>query len=401
MTLPEPTNSRYLFVDLNSFFASCEQADNPVLFGKPLIVVPTESSCALAASYEAKAYGIKTGTREREARLLCPKLIVIKARPKRYMEFHYRFEAVLRSLTPAVTMRSVDEASVLLCRNENPKELANNIKTTIWRQISPCLHCSIGIAPNILLAKLGTEMQKPNGLVEITLQSLPFVYSKIKLTDLCGINTRLETQLNEVGIFSVLDFYHKDPEQLRKWFGVNGYRWWLQLHGYASYEHTGQRQSISHSHVLPPNSRQPQKAYTTMLHLASKVALRLRKNAVMSSKIALFVRFLDGEKKIAQAKTGPTSDTIEIIRQVKQLWHKINPLKPVMKLSVWSTNLKPNYALPIPLFEPEQKRLRLAHAMDKINDKYGRNIVRLATLDASGSRAPDRISFNALLEIDD
>lgn len=399
-TLPDRADRRFLFVDINSFFTSCEQADNPSLQGKPVIVVPTRGSCALAASYEAKAYGVKTGTLEKEARFLCPDLHVVPARPKRYMEYHYQITEILEHLAPRVTMRSVDEGSIQLCRNEDPWQLGWAIKQALWQQLSPAINCSIGIAPNLFLAKLATELQKPNGLVEIRLEELPAIFDRIKLRDLCGINFKMERQLHQRGIYSVRDFYTKSPVLLRQYWGISGYRWWLQLHGYTTYEHCRSRQSLSHSHVLPPAYRDPAAAYVTLKRLVAKVGRRLRRDGYRAGRIALLIRFVDKTGFAGQLRITPANDSLTLNDHITQLWQTAKAYKPILKLAIWTSNLVDNSGMPWPLFKEEQQRLSLAMALDRINDRYGADTIRFAIVDRSGSRAPDRISFTALFKIE-
>lgn len=400
MPFSQPSDRKILFVDLNSFFASCEQADEPTLIGQPVIVIPTKNSCALSASYEAKAYGIRTGTLEREARFLCPQVIIRQARPKRYMAYHHRFVEVLHDLTPRVTVRSVDEASVQLCRNEDPWQLGRAIKEALWKRLSPAMNCSIGIGPNLFLAKLGTELEKPDGLSEISIQTLKETYQRVQLRDLCGINYAMERQLHQLGIYSPLDFYQADPEYLCQHLGIMGERWWLQLHGYPSYEWDGLRKSLSHSHVLPPQSRAPDQAYITLHHLATKVGRRLRREGYQATHIGFYLRFADRTREYVHYQISPTADTLSLIRQARQAWSELRPNRPILQIAIWTHGLVPSRILPTPLFPQEQKRQRLAQALDTINDRYGANVVRLAVLDQPASRAPDRISFNALFDIE-
>jgi DNA polymerase-4 len=393
---------QFLYVDMNSFFASCEQADNPAWQGKPLIVTPTPGSCALSASYEAKAFGIKTGTPEREARFLCPQVIAARARPKVYMNYHYKLSSILENLTPRVTMRSVDEGSLELFNNEDPLELAQQIKQAIWRQMSPVIHCSVGIGPNIFLSKLATDIKKPNGLTEIKLADIPAIYETIPLRMLCGISYGMERQLQRIGVNSVRQFYDADPEYLRQHLGVVGYRWWLQLHGHPSYEHETGRRTLSHSHVLPPEHRSPERAYVTLQRLAAKVGRRLRREGYLAGHISLYIRYADKTRAGGHFKITPVADTLSLCDHLQQLWRTIGPRPgmPVLQLAVWTHDLQIANGVPYPLFPAEQKRLRLAQALDRVNDRFGTDTVRFAITDTKGSKAPDRISFNALFPIE-
>lgn len=400
LQLPERRNRRILFVDMNSFFASCEQADRPELQGKPIIVTPTEGSSALSASYQAKIFGIKTGTSAKEARFLCPSVIEVRAQPKRYMMYHHQFASILEDLTPHITMRSVDEGSIQLCRNEDPWELAQQIKERIWQEMSPAISCSVGIAPNISLAKLATDLQKPNGLVEITLENVEQVLSTTHLRDLCGINYGIERRLHQLSIYSPLELYHANPSYLRQHLGIIGWRWWLKLHGYEVDETPTHRKSLSHSHVLPPMQRDPKQAYMTLHRLVTKVGRRLRKEHLMARWIGVAIRYVDRTNFFEHSAINPCSDTLSLAEHAAYFWQRAAPKKQILKLAVWTHDLQPAGSQPESLFPTEQRRDRLSRALDKINDSFGTDTIRFAINDTSGSRAPDRISFNALFDIE-
>lgn len=393
-------NRRILFVDMNSFFASCEQAENPALHDKPVIVVPTKGSSALSASYEAKAFGIRTGTSEKDARFLCPNVITVACRPKVYMDYHRRLTTILENISPNVSMRSVDEGAIRLCRNEDPLELAKEIKEQIWKQLGSVVRCSIGIAPNVFLAKLATEMQKPNGLTEITLEGLEQAYQQVKLRDFCGINYAMERQLNRINIYSPLDFYRADAAMLRQSLGIIGHRWWLKMHGYEIDEYHTHRKSLSHSHVLPPTLRNPKQAYTTLQRLVMKVGHRLRKEKLMAQHISLYIRYVDKTSFGHHFQITPCNDTLTLSDHIKALWERADPQVPILKLAIWTHDLTPAVGIPIPLFPNEQKRSNLAQAIDTINDTFGTETIHFAITTTEGSRAPDRISFNALFDIE-
>src|ERR1039458_7499293 len=162
---------RWLFVDMNSFFASCEQQDNPDLRGQPVAVAPmlVDTTCAIAASSEAKACGITTGTPIWDARKRCPDVKVVQARPKLYVEYHHRICEAIETCIPVDAVLSIDEVACKLDnvqrRPEIARALAMSIKAVIRDRVGAFLTCSIGVAGNKLLAKLASDMQKPDGLV--------------------------------------------------------------------------------------------------------------------------------------------------------------------------------------------------------------------------------------------
>src|SRR5437899_8107256 len=154
---------QWLFLDLNAFFASCEQQENPALRGQPVIVVqtPTDSACAIAASYAAKAFGIKTGTLVKDARRLCPDVIPVQANHRLYTDYHDRIPTAVDTCLPVEKVCSIDEMTCRLMGTERQvevaRELALKVKRALRDQVGECLACSIGIAPNVFLGKVGSE----------------------------------------------------------------------------------------------------------------------------------------------------------------------------------------------------------------------------------------------------
>ena len=189
---------RHLFVDLNSFFASVEQAEQPVLRGRPVGVVPVlaESTCCIAASVEAKRFGVKTGTGVREARQLCPGIAIVLARPKLYVHYHHLIIAAIKQHNPSPVVGSIDEMDCELigreCRRENAVAIAQAIKDEIAKVGAGGLRSSVGIAPNHFLAKTASDMQKPDGLVVIEMADLPHALYQLELQELCGVGQAME-----------------------------------------------------------------------------------------------------------------------------------------------------------------------------------------------------------------
>ena len=173
ITMPEHEQaadaSRFttLFLDLNSYFASVEQQLQPALRGRPVAVVPMEAdtTCCIAASYEAKAFGVKTGTKVAEARRMCPGLVFVSTRTDAYVRFHHQIIAAVETVLPVHQVFSIDEMSCrLLGRQQDPGNaiaLARRVKQAIYSRLGECLRCSIGLATNRFLAKLATVMQNP------------------------------------------------------------------------------------------------------------------------------------------------------------------------------------------------------------------------------------------------
>ena len=216
---------RALYIDFNSYFASVEQQLRPELRGKPIGVLPVlaETTCCIAASYAAKAFGVKTGTRVNEARQLCPGMIFVEARPALYVEFHHRLIEVVETCTHVEKVLSIDEMVCMLTgsqqQRENALALADHIKHTIAKKVGNEIRSSIGIAPNTFLAKGASNMQKPDGCVVIESEDLPEKLYSLKIRDLNGIGRRMEERLIHHGLDTVPALYAATRQQLRAAWG--------------------------------------------------------------------------------------------------------------------------------------------------------------------------------------
>src|SRR5947209_1906793 len=194
---------------MNAYFASVEQQERPELRGKPVAVVPVqaETTACIAASYEAKRFGVRTGVRVSDARRLCPGIRLVAARPELYIATHHCIIAAVETCLPVTAVLSVDE---MVCRLRGPDRhpeaavnLARQVKEAIWRDAGRCLNCSAGLAPNRFLAKVAADMQKPDGLTVILPEELPGRLHGLRLTDLPGIAGRMERRLHAAGVTEV------------------------------------------------------------------------------------------------------------------------------------------------------------------------------------------------------
>ena len=220
-----------------------------------------ETAVAIAASYAAKAYGIKTGTIVREARRLCPEVIPVKANHRLYSEYHERILAAVDTCLPVEKIMSIDEMACRLMGTERQVEaaraLALKVKRALREQVGECLTCSIGIAPNVFLGKVGSDLKKPDGLVVITHDNLPEVLLGLELQDIYGIGKRMEERLHRAGIFTVAELWQASPMRLRRvWGGINGLLFHQMLHGVDIQPPSSRfAKSMGHQHVLEPELR--------------------------------------------------------------------------------------------------------------------------------------------------
>ncbi|NEQ52165.1 MAG: DNA polymerase, partial [Leptolyngbya sp. SIO3F4] len=250
-----------LFLDFDAFFAGVEQMDRPELRGRPIVITPTPgpSGCCITASYEARAYGIKTGIRAGEAMELCPEVTIVRSRANRYIEVHHELVEAIGTAMCIESVDSVDELWGRLLSNERSRSdaerIARNVKRAIREHVGP-ITCSIGIAPNRLIAKVAGGMQKPDGLTVIGRSELPGPLLGLSLTDLPGISTGINRRLRAKGITTIEDLYARSIRQLKEaWGSVLGEYWYCWLRGDHLLGPKTRRQTIGHQHVLAPQYR--------------------------------------------------------------------------------------------------------------------------------------------------
>lgn len=388
-----------LFLDLNAYFASVEQAENPELQGRPVGVAATmtPTGTLVAASYQAKRFGVKTGTRVDEAQRLCPEIAIVPTRHSLYVYTHDRIREAVETVLPIDKVHSIDEMSCKLLGDERRPDvaqgLARKIKAAIADLVSPVLTCSIGIAPNAFLAKLATEMQKPDGLVTLTEGELPGTLTTLKLTDFTGINRRMKARLEAHGIFTAEQLVQASPERLREAFGsVIGERWWYLMRGCTLEEKESPTKSLGHSYVLPPKLRTDSASREVMLRLAHKATARLRAASWMSGHLSLGVRGYARSWK-AETHLEPTQDTVEVTRRLLELWEGRDFAQPYL-VSVTFTQLqRPAEVTPSLFAEPVRDTNQLSRAVDAVNRKFGKHTVFLAALSNARDAASEKIAF--------
>jgi DNA polymerase-4 len=412
-TFSSPQNFKYLFIDMNSYFASCEQEANPSYRNKPIAVTPvnTANGCIVSASYEAKAYGVKTGTLVRDAKKICPGIIIKESNTYLYLDYHKKWTKILSNFSPFISIKSIDEAALKLSPSERNSgfahALALKIKNVIESRVGRYLKSSIGIGPNVFLAKQGSDFQKPNGLFEIKIENISEYYSSIKLTDIKGINIRMERRLNTLGFFTPLDLFNATNETLKRKMGMIGEYWYLKLHGYDLPD--AERilpKSIGHSHVLPPKFRSWKLAWSVCQKLIERAGFRLRSYGLQAEGVYLGIRFLTSADTLRyqqlnrphgfrkHLKTQPFFDSHTFSSLIFKIWQEIPKADYLpLKIAVTMFNLKKPSFRQQKLFESFERQENLSFAMDLINDKYGAFTIKSANVLLAEDSAPNRISF--------
>lgn len=390
---------RYLFLDFNSYFASIEQQENPELRGKPVAVAPVdaETTCCIAASYEARRYGIKCGTQIGEARRMCPDLIVVKGDHAVYAAYHERIEAVVQTLLPIEEKLSIDEMSFRLLGTERTPavavELAQEMKRRIRERVGVAITCSIGIAPNPFLAKVATELQKPDGLVVITAGDLPQRLYGLRLTDFPGISRRMQARLNAQGILTTEAMCAASRYEMTRAFGsIVGERWWYLLRGVDLRMEKRSRGTFSHSHVLPPALRTEEGCRTVLIRLIYKAAMRLRADGLWTGGIAFGVSGIRRSWD-SYVPLSPTQDSRSLADALLEEWPRRTFVNPV-KVWVVLSDLKPTEGVTPSLFEERKGDVvELGRTVDRMNAKFGKLKVYPAPIHGVRDTAEERIAF--------
>lgn len=406
----DPLPLAALFLDCDSFFASCEQHFDPSLRGRPVGVTPVmaETGCCIAASHEARVRGVKTGTRVAEARRLCPGIRIVEARPAEYIGIHHRIVEAVEDCIHVEEVLSIDEMWARLPLNWREPAfvagLGGRIKAAVAERVGPAVKVSIGAAPNRYLAKMASKLDKPDGLRILEHRELPGALHGLDLSDFTGIGRSLELRLHAAGIHTAAELCAAPRALLRGiWGGVQGERIWHSLRGEEIPEPETVRRSLGHSHVLPPDERTPERAWPVLCKLLHKACERLRRHGLLAG--SLLVRLVrpgragDGDWS-AELRFLETDSTLELMRLLRQIWkRRPDPGVRLLQVGVVLARLSESNGFTPDLFaareghERAEKRARLDAAVDGLRSRYGRQCVYYASVHDSLGSAPMRISF--------
>lgn len=412
-----------LHVDLNSFFASVEQQRRTELRGRPVAVVPmvdVDSTFVLAASYEAKAHGVKTGTRVGDAKNMCPGLVLVESDSAKYVKTHNDVLKAVDTVWPVHKVWSIDEVE---CRLTGPQrepgaalDVARRIKKAITTHAGDYLRCSIGIGPSQLIAKLGTDLQKPDGLVMIQRHELPRRLFPLKLTEMAGIGRQMEKRLLAHRITTFEQLAALSVPQFQKvWGSIDGLRYYNAIHGLDYAQAKTRRRSIGHEHVLAPAIRSEQGARGVLVRLLHKATWRARTEGYVATRLHVWARFEGGKGGGWEAGSGswereselapPTNQLLFSLNTMLAMWEEFVRAKPgkPMKVGVTLSGLEAIGSTTPSLFEPVAARpaSALDTALDKINDKFGRDTIYAGGMHGSQKSRAAPIAFSRVPTMDE
>jgi len=404
MPLPSNPPLNWLFVDMNSFFASAEQHLRPELRGHPIGIIPVESegTSLIAASKEAKALGLKMGTGVRDARLQCPGIKLIKARPDVYVRLHHAIAESIDRWVPIHKAYSIDEWAARLGHGQREpnaaRRLGENIKQQIYNDFSTTLSCSVGIAPSRLLAKIASDLKKPDGMTVLEIKDLPAKLERRELQSLCGIGRGMVTKLERNGIHTVRELWELDRQQAKQiWGSISGAQWLDAFHGKDEPEIPTRKRSMSHENVLEPKHRNMAGARGILTRLTCRLGIRLRTEGFVTSTYAINIRYRGGERFSTAVDLPQVQDTQTLLDSLNRLLNRCPPTadQPI-KVGAVVYGLVPASQVSGNLFEQADRETDLSKAMDTINQKWGLSSIYFGSLHNYRHHMDDKIAFGRI-----
>lgn len=390
-----------MLVDMNAFFASVEQQANPELQGKPIAVVGGSGRTVITtSSYEARAFGVKTGMAKWEALRCCPQLIIVVGDNKKYTYTSSRIIEMMKEYTPLIEVFSIDEAWLDVTHSlgifGTPERIAYLLKARIKESFG--ITCSIGIAPNKLLAKLASDMRKPDGLTTIRPEEVSRTLERMPIKELCGIGKKMERHLNMMSIYTCGELGRCDESRLTRKFGIIGSRLKQMGQGIdespvTPAEEDDEVKSVGHSMTLRQDVDRREDILKFLLQLSEMVGRRARRYGVSGKTVTLYVRFADFYSSFGKQNTLKSYINLsdDIYKAAVAILDTTELPQPVRQLGVKLSNLKYE-AEQLSLFRDVQKKSDAIKAMDAVNDKYGEFKVTFGSLLSADDKGSHVIS---------
>lgn len=382
-----------MHIDFNSFFASVEQQANPFLRGKAIAVGGkgrgpggTARSVVTTASREAKARGVKTGMATWEARKLCPELIIIPGDPQKYGDITQRLLTVCKKYADNIEQFSTDEAflDVTVSAQDyfGATLLAQIIRSELLTTCGSACTVSIGIAPNLLVAKLAGESVKPHGLTVVLPQQVEDFVRTRPLKDFCGIGLRTEKKLETMGITSV-DTLRATPRRILV-DAFKSYGHWLADAAIGKGSDVlaipEDPKSVGHSYTFPTDLLTEDDVWKNLLALSDRVASRLRRQRTMGFRVSAFVRYGDfGSDGGDRLFHEPLADGLDIATNAWQLLQSKIDLARGVRLVGVTVSALAHAARPLSIFAKPRKMHDVLDALTVVQSRFGNDAWQRAT----------------------
>ncbi|ADD68147.1 DNA-directed DNA polymerase [Denitrovibrio acetiphilus DSM 12809] len=375
-----------LCMDMDAFFASVEQAANPHLRGKPIAVIGArERTVVVTCSYEARALGVRTGMSKYEAVKVCPSVQLVCTSNRVYTHVSSEITKYLRTITPNVEVYSIDEAFLDISDcGTDPVGIAYMIKSHVKRTFN--ITCSVGVGPNKLVAKMASGINKPDGFYMVEPDEAVKFMDSFELGKIWGIGRKLDARFRNMGIFNTADLRQLGEERLCEMFGLNGSRIYEMACGrYPDGVNEQKKEepvkSIGHSMTIPHDIRSREEAASYILQLSEMVSARARKNGYSGKTLHLTIRDSEmgtvGKRRTFGFFTSATHHIYEIAMSLfDELWDDY----PIRLLGISLGSLVPGCVMLSNIMDDFQGWPDIYDAIDKINDKYGKQVISYASV---------------------
>ena len=401
-----------MHIDMNSCYATMEQQANPLLRGRPVAVCAYAAywGAVISPSIEAKAKGIKVGTRVADALNICPDLFVIQMHPPLYLDAHMRFKRIFTEYSPMVWPKSVDEAVLLFSQNQlqdrTMEAIGLEIKARIRDEIGEWVRVNVGIAPNQFLAKLAAGFNKPDGLTNLDSNNLREVFAGLDLLDLPGINVRNKSRLWLAGIHTPLEFLDAPMYMLKHqvFQAITGYYWYLRLRGYEVDGTVFRRRSYSNNNTLQIRTNDWETLQKFVMKLCEKTGRRLRKGGWVARRMHVWLVY-EGHSwwHVGLKTTTGLYTTGQLYFYAMKLFN----MQPRKDLKPTHIGIDVSELQPV---EPRQQGLfddihgdymALSKSLDTVNDRYGDLVIGSALLEGMDNFILNRIAYGSIKDIQD
>lgn len=404
---------------MNSFFASCEQQTNYWLRGRPIAVCvyTGKYGCVIAPSIEAKKKGIKLGMRLNDAIKICPDLVPLETNPEKYRTFHARIMSILKRYSDDVLPKSIDEAVVDLTsyKNIHPDvvQVAKEIKKNILEEVGDYLKCSIGIAPNAFLAKLASDIDKPDGLTVINPENIDEILKKLELTDFPGISKGMKNRLNKAGIYTPLELRYSTPEKLKAACkSIVGLHWYYRLHFQeVDLQSSEEYKNMSAMRMVSKEQRKDvQNLRDILMMLCLTLEKRMMTKQLFCKRVCFYTRYEDGsafeDKFYTEQPLQDGMEIFHILEERQQNYASKNKLSTHIINSNTTTIgvvigqfIHDDY-LQLNIFDNAHlKNNKLRKTVYEIKDKYGLKKIKRASELRDEEVVDDVIGFGSVKDV--
>lgn len=374
--------------------------------GQPLAITNrlTKNACVIAASYEAKAKGVKVGMTFSDAKLLAPNLIMLETDPPKYHHVYQILVDIMRSYSPNIFMKSIDEgiinfAGTTSVINRRPlADIGYEIKRRLRDEVGRWMRCNIGIAPNRFLAKQAASLHKPDGLDIIDCKNLRKTLAGLKLTDLFGIAERNEARLNACGIYTPLQFLDAPADLLKHhvFKSVCGEDWYQRLRGWEVDDFESSVKTVGRQFVLDDMQPSEETLRSRLAYLCETTAMKLRYKNLAARGIMLYLMYAGGDSWYERRMFKSTFfSNSEVHRRATLLFNRRPRGDWVRMMAVSCYALEPSNMSQVSLLDEVNREVWLTQAVDEINSQFGEFTVTFASSLPAKSTVKQKIPFGS------